>query len=113
MSFDIIVLKPVDCSIVDLHEVSAALPFGTQDNVKCAFFSEFPDCFNNLYTELNEYSVELSIYDDPVESAHMTLWYGDDWSTLSGDKFMDALSRVCNKLDVIAYAVSDNSKIAP
>ena|SRR6266566_948588 len=113
MSFDIIILKPSDISIDNMSEVNEVAPLGDTEVVSRAFDQAFPGCLKGGFTSGNGYSVELMLNREPVESAHLTLRYGQSWSGTSERHFLSLLSSVCNSLGGVAFAVSDNSRVVP
>ncbi|WP_141248877.1 hypothetical protein [Pseudomonas sp. HAR-UPW-AIA-41] len=113
MSFDIIVIKPADSSITDLTEVEETTPLGSADAVAEKFNSIFPGCLEDGFVSGANYSVEISLSGGPVESAHLTLHFGPSWSNQAENYFMQQLTSICSSTDWVAFAVSDNARIAP
>jgi len=113
MSFDIIILKPTEVSVSDISTVEDAVPLGTTESVSAAFYGAFPACVGGVFSSGDDYSVELVLSGEPVESAHLALRYGQSWSEKSERQFFSLLSSVCHSLGGVAFAVSDNSRVAP
>ena len=113
MSVDLIVLKPTDPSADELSEVESVSPLGTTASVSLAFNNVFPGCSERPFIIGEEFAVELSLSGEPVESAHLALRFGNSWSEKSKAQFHTLLSQVCLSLGGIAFAVSDNTKVAP
>ena len=100
MGFDIIVLKPTDTSVVDISEVSELVPLGTVEVVSAAFHSMFPNCLKGAFVCGEAYSVEGSLV-------------GVNYLGRSASDFLAVLTDVCRRLDAIAFAVSNNSRLSP
>lgn len=113
MSFDLIVLKPTDSSVAELSGVENVSPIGTTASVARAFDQAFPGCIKRPFILGEEFAVEVSLSGEPVESAHIALRFGRAWSKTSEARFQALLSQVCISLGGIAFAVSDNSRVAP
>jgi hypothetical protein len=113
MSFDIVILKPIDASIDDISEVEDVIPLGNVETVSAAFNDAFPTCTGGVFVSGESYSVELSLSGQPVQSAHLSLRFGQTWSDEHRVHFLELLATVCGTLGAIAFAVSDNSRVAP
>lgn len=114
MSFDIIILKPTDLTIEDITAVGDVVPLGATKLVAAVFEREFPGCIENgCFVSGELYAVELTLNGEPVESAHMSLRFGDAWSDEAESQFNALLAKVCLALEALAFAISDNSRIAP
>lgn len=113
MSFDLIVLKPTDSTVAKLSEVEDVSPIGTTASVARAFDQAFPGCVERPFIVGEEFAVEISLSGEPVESAHVALRFGREWSKSSEARFHALLSQACLSLGGIAFAVSDNSRVAP
>lgn len=113
MSFDIVILKPSDMSVDDISEVNEVAPLGKTESVSKEFDQAFPGCLKGGFISNSGYSVELTLSGEPVESVHLTLRYGQSWSETSEASFIGLLSSVCRLLGGVAFAVSDNSRVAP
>jgi hypothetical protein len=113
MSFDLIILKPTDASVDDISDVTDVVQLGSVDEVTAAFHSVFPNCLDGAFISGEEYSVEAILSGDPVQSVHMGLRSGLLWSDDTTTKFLAVLAGVCRRLDAVAFAVSDSSRVAP
>ena len=113
MSFDVIVLKPSDPSVDDITAVDEVSPLGDAESVSQVFEEAFPGCSTQGYFGPGGSVVELRFSGTPVQSAHITLRYGQSWSEVRSSEFTRLLSRVCNSLNAVAFAVMDNARIAP
>lgn len=114
MSFDIIILKPTDLTIEDISDVGDVVPLGVTDVVAAVFEREFPGCIENgCFVSGELYAVELTLNGEPVESAHMSLRFGEAWSDEAETQFNALLAKVCLALGALAFAISDNSRLAP
>lgn len=113
MGFDIIVVKPTDTSVDDISDVVDVVSLGTIEVVTAAFHSTFPNCLSGAFICSEAYSVEGSLGGDPVQSAHLQLRFGQLSSDDTTTEFLAVLADVCRKLDAIAFAVSDNSRLCP
>lgn len=113
MSFDIIILKPTDSAVNDISAVKDVAPLGSSASVSEVFNKAFPGCTEGVFISGDHYAVELSLIGEPVESAHLALRYGKSWSENTETQFQELLSSVCRSLGGIAFAVSDNSRVAP
>ncbi|WP_074870807.1 hypothetical protein [Atopomonas hussainii] len=112
MSFDVLIIKPSEVSVEDLSEVAAVDPLGDISFVESAINLVFPGAVNGVWLS-EEFSVEALINGTPAESAQITLRFGNSWSEASEANFLSFLSSICRKIDAVAFAVSDNSKLAP
>lgn len=113
MSFDIIILKPADLSETDLSNVEDVLDIGCPEAVSTFLELVFPGCVQGAFSADERYSLESAQNGDPVTTLHLTLRYGRAWSEAADTEFMTLLSRLCRLLQSVAFAVSDNSRIAP
>ena len=113
MSLDIIILKPTDPAVDDISAVDDVIPLGAADIVSKVFNHFFPGCTEGEFISGNDFSVELMLSGEPVESAHLTLQFGKSWADKSEGNFQVLLAEACRALGVVAFAVSDNSRIAP
>ncbi len=113
MSFDIIILKPTDLLVEDISMVEDVAPLGTTKIIFEIFNNVFPACIGGAFISGEDYSVELVMNGEPVESAHLALRYGKSWSEESEKQFVALLSKACLSLGGVAFAVSDNSRVAP
>jgi len=113
MSFDIIILKPTDPTANDISAVEDVTPLGTTDIVSKVFNNAFPGCTEGAFNSGYDFSVELMLSGEPVESAHLTLQFGQSWTDKSERNFQVLLAEACRALGVVAFATSDNSRIAP
>jgi hypothetical protein len=113
MSFDIIILKPSETSVTDLSEVEEVSPLGSYEAVSQIFSAKFPGCLEGGFLCGDGYSVELSLSGQPVESAHLTLRFGQSWDTQGEAHFEQQLTSACCPSGWVAFAVSDNSRITP
>ncbi len=112
MSFDIIILKPTDLSINDLAAVESVEDIGSRASVSSTVDLVFPGCAQGAFSTGDCYCVESALSGDPVTSIHLTLRYGSAWSESANGEFLALLSRLCQRLQSQAYAVSDNSRLA-
>ena len=112
MSFDIII-RPTDLAVDDISAVEDVITLGTAEDVSAAFNRVFPSCIDGAFISGEHYSVELVLSGAPVESAHLALRYGRSWSEVIEKQFVASLSSVCLSIGGVAFAVSDNSRIAP
>ena len=113
MSFDLIVLKPNDPTVAELSAVESTSPLGTTACVSLALNQAFPGCVEGPFLFGEEFAVELSLSGEPVESVHLALRFGRSWSESSETRFHALLSQACLSLGGIAFAISDNSRVAP
>ena len=113
MSFDIIILKPSIVTITDLNEVVEVGPLGSSEAVSQVFSAAFPGCLESGFVCGDGYSVELSLNGQPVESAHLTLRFGQSWDIQGEAHFQQQLTNACCTSGWVAFAVSDNSRITP
>jgi len=113
MSFDIIILKPTDLSENDLSAVEDVLDIGSPEAVITFLERVFPGCAHGAFLDGECYALESAQNGDPVTTIHLTLRYGRAWSEAACSDFMDLLSRLCELLQSVAFAVSDNSRMAP
>ena len=113
MSFDIIILKPADSAVSEISAVKEVSPLGSSASVSGAFNEAFPGCTEGAFISGDCYAVELSLIGEPVESAHLALRYGKSWTEKTATQFQELLSSVCRSLGGVAFAVSDNSRVAP
>ncbi len=113
MSFDIIIFKPTNPTIDDISAVEDVIPLGATDIVSKVFNHAFPGCIERAFISGNDFSVELMLSGEPVESAHLTLQFGQSWADKSERNFQVLLAEACRALGGVAFAVSDNSRIAP
>ncbi|NMG34839.1 hypothetical protein GRF61_10340 [Azoarcus sp. TTM-91] len=113
MSFDIIILKPSEASVTDLTEVEEVDTLGSFEAVSQIFNAAFPGCMDGGFLCGDDYSVELSLSGQPVESAHLTLRFGQSWDTQGEAHFEQQLTSTCGPSGWVAFAVSDNSRITP
>lgn len=113
MSFDIIILKPLKAVVADLTEVEAVSPLGSFEVVSQLFNSTFPGCLEDGFLHGENYSVELSLSGRPVESAQLSLRFGQSWDNQGEVHFQKQLTSVCCSAGWVAFAVSDNSRITP
>ncbi|WP_155632909.1 hypothetical protein [Burkholderia stagnalis] len=113
MSFDIIVVKPGACDAERLNDVREVIPLGDAESVRRIFEATFPGATAGVFVNGEEYGLEVTLTNDPVGSAHLALRYGQNWSTSSCDQFVECLGELCRHLQCVAFAVSDNSRLAP
>lgn len=113
MSFDIIVIKPVNRDADSLNDVREVSPLGDAKAVRRIFEAKFPGAATGMFGNPEEYSLEVTLANDPVGSAHLALRSGQEWSTSSRDQFIERLDELCRHLECVAFAVSDNSRLAP
>jgi len=113
MSFDIIIIKPTDKSVTDISSVENVAPLGTRSIVESAFNHVFPGCIEGVFISGERFAVELSLSGEPIEAAHLSLRFGSSWSENVEREFQDLLYSVCQSLGGVAFAVSDNSRMAP
>lgn len=113
MSFDIIILKPTDLSENDLSKLEDVRDIGRPEAVINALELVFPGCVQGAFSDGERYSLESAQSGDPVTTVHLTLRYGRAWSEATRAEFLTLLSRACQSLESVAFAVSDNSRIAP
>jgi hypothetical protein len=113
MSFDIIVLKPTDVSVDDISDVADVVPIGNVDDVSAAFDSVFPNCLQGVFIDGEDYSVEGFVSGNPVQSVHLALRSGGQSSGDTTTIFLAGLADLCRRLNAVAFAVSDNSRLAP
>lgn len=113
MSFDIIVIKPANRGAESLNDVREVSPLGDAESVRRIFEDEFPGAVTSVFVHRDEYSLEVTLANDPVGSAHLALRSGQEWSTSSRDQFIERLDELCRHLQCVAFAVSDNSRLAP
>jgi hypothetical protein len=113
MSFDIIFLRPVDSSGNDLDMPDEVHPMGSNEVVSFAFEQIFPGALAGIFICGERYAVEVELAGDPVQSAHLVLRFGSSWSNQIHDEFIATLTKLCEILGTVAFAVSDNSRLAP
>ena len=113
MSFDIIILKPTDPDENSLSNVEDVLDIGCAEVVITSLESVFPGCIQGTFSAGERYSLESAQNGDPVSSVHLALGFGRDWSDAASAEFHNLLSTLCQLLQSVAFAVSDNSRIAP
>jgi len=113
MSFDMIILKPTDLSENDLYAVEDVLDIGSPEAVITFLEQVFPGSTHGAFLDGERYALESAQAGDPVTSIHRALRYGQAWSEAACSDFMDRLSRLCELLQSVAFAVSDNSRMAP
>lgn len=112
MSFDIIILKPVNIDAEDLTGVDSLSDIGTLDSVSATLDLIFPGCAQGTCIIGESYSIESTQSGDPVSSVHLTLSFGSAWSEAANEEFLARLSMLCKRLQSYPFAVSDNSRIA-
>ncbi|WP_110968826.1 hypothetical protein [Pseudomonas huaxiensis] len=112
MSFDIVLLKPVNLNASDLADIEEVTEVGPSAAVLALLEQVFPGCTQEVFTKGESFSVESSLAGDPVTSIHMTLRFGSAWSESDHDDFFAPLSNLCKVLELQAYAMTDNSRIA-
>ena len=113
MSCDIIIFRPVDSSVSDLGLLDEVHPMGSNAVVSFAFEQIFPGSLAGAFVREEQYAVEVLLEGDPVQSAHLALRFGSSWSDKIRDEFIATLSKLCETLGTVAFAVSDNSRLAP
>ena len=113
MSFDIIVIRPLDAAVADISEVAEVLPLGSVDAVSEAFNDVFAGSRDGIFVESDGYAFEISLSGEPVTSVHIALRFGNSDAVEIRNQFLGRLTTVCNALGAIAFAVSDNSRLAP
>ncbi|WP_196766828.1 hypothetical protein [Burkholderia territorii] len=113
MSFDIIAIKPTNLDAESLNDVREVSPLGDAESVRRIFEAKFPGATTGLFVNREEYSLEVALANDPVSSAHLALRSGQAWSTSSYEQFIERLGQLCHHLQCVAFAVSDNSRLAP
>ncbi|BCM10472.1 hypothetical protein ACI2S5_26155 [Ralstonia nicotianae] len=113
MSFDIIILKPANCDVKDLTSIQGADPIGAPKSVHDECDSVFPGAATGSHLNREYFAVEVSTSGSPVTSVHMALRFGAAWSDETYTPFIEHLARLCHKLGCVAFAVSDNSRLAP
>ncbi|WP_240458988.1 hypothetical protein [Stenotrophomonas maltophilia] len=113
MSFDIVVLKLEDLGEKDLSNVEAVQDIGCPQAIIASLELVFPGCVQGAFSDGERYSLESALNGDPVSSIHLTLRFGRAWSEAANSEFMALLSTLCQRLQSVAFAVSDNSRITP
>lgn len=113
MSFDIVVLKLEGPGEKDLSNVEAVQDIGCPQAVIASLELVFPGCVQSAFSDGERYSLESALNGDPVSSIHLTLRFGRAWSEAANAEFMALLSTLCQRLQSVAFAVSDNSRLAP
>ena len=113
MSIDIIVVKPAGRDAESLDEIREVSPLGDLRCVRQVFDATFPGVATGVFTNGEEYSLEVTLTNDPVGSAHLALRSGPTWSPSSRERFVESLGELCRRLQWVAFAVSDNSRLAP
>lgn len=113
MSFEMVILRPTGADVTDMADVEDVLDLGALESVAASVESVFPGCIHGTFSKGSSYSLESTLSGDPVASVHLTLQYGATWTEAISDEFLERLSSLCKLLDSIAFAVSDNSRIAP
>lgn len=113
MSVDIIILKPADLNEIDLSNVEDVLDIGCPEAVITFLELVFPGCVQGAFSDGERYSLESAQNGDPVTTIHLTLRYGRAWSEATSAAFVTLLLRLCQLLQSVAFAVSDNSRITP
>ncbi|GFF06139.1 hypothetical protein [Stenotrophomonas maltophilia] len=113
MSFDIVVLKLEDLGEKDLSNVEAVQDIGCSQAVIASMELMFPGCVRGAFSDGERYSLESVLNGDPVSSIHLTLRFGRAWSEAANAEFTALLSTLCQRLQSVAFAVSDNSRLAP
>jgi hypothetical protein len=112
-SFDIIILKPTYLSENDLLNVKDVLDIGCPKVVTTFLELVFPECVQGAFSDGERYSLESARNGDPVTTIHLTLRYGRAWSEATNAEFVTLLLKLCQLLQSVAFAVSDNSRITP
>ncbi len=112
MSFDVIILKPIDISIEDLSEIDNIEQLGKREIVEHIVNQSFPAAVDGVWLT-DEFSVEALLSGEPVDSIHLTLRFGDSWSENSETQFLKRIESICQKLQSVAFSVSDNTRLAP
>ena len=113
MSFDIIILKPTDSDVNGLTSVHEVGPIGTPEAVRCECDGIFPGAAGGVYLNGEDFALEVSTAGEPVTSVHMALRFGTGWSDETYALFIELLTRLSRNLGSVAFAVSDNSLLAP
>jgi hypothetical protein len=113
MSFDIVVLKLEGPGEKDLSNVEAVQDIGCPQAVIASLELVFPGCVQSAFSDGERYSLESALNGDPVSSIHLTLRFGRAWTEAANAEFMALLSTLCQRLQSVAFAVSDNSRLAP
>ncbi|MEX3764834.1 hypothetical protein [Paraburkholderia phenoliruptrix] len=113
MSFDIIVIKPANRDAESLNDVRELSALGDAESVRQIFDATFPGAATGVFVHAEEYSLEVTLANDPVGSAHLALRSGLTWSTSSRDQFIESLGELCRHLQYVAFTVSDNTRLAP
>lgn len=113
MSFDIIVIKPSTPEVGHLDCVREAIDLGASDAVQRDFEALFPGATRGLFFSGEEYSLEVSLVGEPVRSAHIALRFGATWSEHSHNRLVERLGELCRRLQCVAFATSDNIRLAP
>ena len=113
MSFDIVVLKLADPGEKDLSNVEAVLDIGCPQAIIASLELVFPGCVQGAFLDGERYSLESALNGDPVSSIHLTLRFGRAWSEAANAEFVALLSTLCQQLQSVAFAVSDNSRLTP
>ena len=113
MSFDIIILKPANGNMEDLTSIQDVGPIGSPEAVRGEFDSVFPGIATGVHLNGESFAAEVSTGGNPVTSVHIALRFGAAWSDEAYALFIEHLTKLCYKLDCVAFAVSDNTRLAP
>ncbi|MPV64339.1 hypothetical protein [Burkholderia sp. BE17] len=113
MSFDIVILKPTESDVNGLTSVHDVSPIGTLETVLRECDSVFPGATGGVHLKGENFALEFSTAGDPVTSVHVALRFGTAWSDETYALFIEHLTRLCRNLGSVAFAVSDNSRLAP
>lgn len=112
MSYDIILLKPDDLDIDNLQDLDEVHEIGSESFVLDALNAVFPGCIDGFFAHGETYTVEGSLSGQPVTSVHLSLRFGAAWSDASFSQVEQQLTRLCQSLEVCAFSVDDNSRLA-
>ncbi|EGR3456761.1 hypothetical protein OC523_007210 [Vibrio vulnificus] len=113
MSFDIIILKPVQDldEISDLSDVETVEELGSSDDVYSHLSSFFPGCRSGLWVSDKGHALEIMDYEDNSQSLHLALKFGPNWNDSMSDEFMGTLKAICSPKRWAAFSVQDNERI--
>lgn len=106
MHFHIIILKPTDPGVDSLDDVREVSALGNAAAVRRVFDAAFP-------AGTDGYALEMTLADDPVTAVHLAVKRGSGWSESVQTRFYGELAEVCRRLRGEAFAVADNTRLAP
>lgn len=111
MSYDIIILRPMEPGTDDLADVDEVLDIGDETTVLRSLEQVLPGCIQGVFAKDELFTIEGSLSGKPVTSIHLSLRFGTRWSDSSFNVFLALLSELCYALQTHAFSVSDNTLI--